>query len=509
MAPAFEFVQLGRTFGKDFQTSQLKLDSARLRLSRWGKSLSLDDDVRDTVSLQGRFRSEANVKHAEALLGQIVELFAEAEGVSNRYRGRTEPQDSSLAVYDPQTNLDPAIAKLHEKMRQLAIERQNRSGFRRLIEDITELVNDLDNLFPATQQSQRKLCDIEVCAIGEGGPQLWENGYNDSKISLEWLKRVFDVETRARANGKPRVLICDGFGTHETLEILEFCFKNNIILCRLPSYTSHKLQPCDVSVFAPLKTAYRDQVERLNRGGIHTIAKEHFTYLYAPARGKALTKRNIVAGWAAAGLFPFSPERVLRNTPKLPADLVVSVANEVGSSSQSNVPLTPATPLTPVTAEGLTVLHDLIKRDAGAPDEASKQRLERRVQKLVSAAKISVAKQSLLQDHNRLLCHINNEATVRRTTRSLVLSGGKGEGKVMRWEDLQRVRAERAAKELAAKEKGKGKRGRKRKTPAQEVEEETIPLEIEAGSSRPREKVSKKRRVQEPGPWRAPVATMY
>lgn len=102
--------------------------------------------------------------------------------MSNRYRGRTEPQDSSLAVYDPQTDLDPAMAKLHEKMRQLAIERQNRSGvrqkarwalyqekqFRRLIEDITELVNDLDNLFPATQQSQRELCDIEVCAIGEG-----------------------------------------------------------------------------------------------------------------------------------------------------------------------------------------------------------------------------------------------------------------------------------------------------------------------------------------------------
>ncbi|CAG5138832.1 uncharacterized protein ALTATR162_LOCUS448 [Alternaria atra] len=177
----FEFVQLGRTFGKDFQTSQLKLDSARLRLSRWGKSLSLDSNVPDTVSLQGRVGSEANVKHAEALLGQIVELFAEAEGVSSRYRGRTEPQDGSLAVYDPQTDLDPAMAKLHEKMRQLAIERQNRSGvrqkarwalyqekqFRRLIEDITELVNDLDNLFPATQQSQRELCDIEVSAIGE------------------------------------------------------------------------------------------------------------------------------------------------------------------------------------------------------------------------------------------------------------------------------------------------------------------------------------------------------
>jgi hypothetical protein len=36
-------------------------------------------------------------------------------------------------------------------------------------------------------------------------------------------------------------LVCDGFGTHETLEILEFCFENNILLYRLPSHTSHKL----------------------------------------------------------------------------------------------------------------------------------------------------------------------------------------------------------------------------------------------------------------------------
>lgn len=84
-----------------------------------------------------------------------------------------------------------------------------------------------------------------------------ENGYNDSKISLEWLTRVFDPQTRETANGRPRVLICDGFGTHETLEILEFCLENNIILCRLPSHTSHKLQPCDVGPFAPLKAAYR------------------------------------------------------------------------------------------------------------------------------------------------------------------------------------------------------------------------------------------------------------
>ncbi|PVH73962.1 DDE-domain-containing protein, partial [Cadophora sp. DSE1049] len=139
-----------------------------------------------------------------------------------------------------------------------------------------------------------------------------DSGYTDSKISLEWLKRVFEPQTREQANQKPRVLICDGFGTHETLEALEFCFENTIILCRLPSHTSHKLQPCDVTVFPRLKDIYREEAERLFQGGANTVGKQHFTSLYSHAREKAFTKRNIIAGWAACGLFPFNPDRVLR-----------------------------------------------------------------------------------------------------------------------------------------------------------------------------------------------------
>jgi hypothetical protein len=101
----------------------------------------------------------------------------------------------------------------------------------------------------------------------------FESGYTDSYISLEWLKHILDPENKDRAYGKPRVLICDGFGTHETLEVLEFCLENNITLCRLPSHTSHKLQPCDVAVFAPLKAAYRDEVERLERGGVNAVVQ--------------------------------------------------------------------------------------------------------------------------------------------------------------------------------------------------------------------------------------------
>jgi len=285
------------------------------------------------------------------------------------------------------------------------------------------------------------------------------------------------------------------FGTHETLKILEYCFENNIILCRLPSHTSHKLQPCDVGVFAPLKTAYRDEVERLYRGGLDTVSKEHFTSLYKPARERALTMRNITAGWAASGLFPFNPERVLRHTPKPPVELTVPKANEVvGSCPQDEVLQTPITPVTPVTIEALTSLHNLIKQEACALNEPRKQRLQRHVQKLASAAQISFAKQTLLQDQNRFLSKINNEAKVRRSTRSVVL----GKAKVMSYEDLEEARWKRAAKEKATA--GKGKRGRKRKSPAPEPE--------------PEAKVARMSEVPEPAkapvaPWRAPVARMY
>jgi hypothetical protein len=125
------------------------------------------------------------------------------------------------------------------------------------------------------------------------------------------------------------VLISDGFGTHETLEALEFCFENNIILCRLPSHTSHKLQPCDVGVFARLKDEYRDEAERLFQGGANMVGKQHLTSLYSYAREQAFTKRNIIAGWAASGLFPFNLDRVLRVIPKPPAQSTIPRADEI------------------------------------------------------------------------------------------------------------------------------------------------------------------------------------
>jgi hypothetical protein len=102
-------------------------------------------------------------------------------------------------------------------------------------------------------------------------------------------------------------------------------------------------------------------------------------------------------------------------------------------------------------------------------DETRKQNLARHLQKFVKAVQTSSAMVILKDDQIELLTTINNEAKVRRSTKSLVL----GKAKVMSYEDLEEARAKRVEKESIQEAKGQGKRGRKPKSSPPEAEEGT------------------------------------
>ena len=81
----------------------------------------------------------------------------------------------------------------------------------------------------------------------------------------------------------------------------------------MPAHSSHILQPLDVGCFSPLKTAYGHQVEGLMRLGVNHISKEEFLAAYLTTHQASFTTKNIQAGFAATGLVPYEPERVLSN----------------------------------------------------------------------------------------------------------------------------------------------------------------------------------------------------
>jgi hypothetical protein len=79
----------------------------------------------------------------------------------------------------------------------------------------------------------------------------------------------------------------------------------------MPSYSSHLLQPLDVSCFATLKRAYGRQIEQLMRDGVNYINKPDFLIAYNKARTKAMTPAIARSGFAATGLVLYDPDRVL------------------------------------------------------------------------------------------------------------------------------------------------------------------------------------------------------
>ncbi len=128
-----------------------------------------------------------------------------------------------------------------------------------------------------------------------------------------------------------------------------------------------------------------------------------------------------------------------------------------------------------ISAEALKSLQDIIiKQDIYMFNKTSKQSLQRYIQKLANTTQISFAKGAFQQDQIRFLIIINDEAKVRRSTKSVVL----GKAKVISYKDLIAKRTERKAKEQE-KAKGIRKHGQKRKSPE------------EAGTPEPKAKIAR------------------
>jgi hypothetical protein len=79
----------------------------------------------------------------------------------------------------------------------------------------------------------------------------------------------------------------------------------------MPPHSSHLLQPLDVGCFSVLKRSYGRLVEQKMGLGVNHIDKQEFLPLYQQARTEALHERNVRSSFAATGLVPYEPDRVL------------------------------------------------------------------------------------------------------------------------------------------------------------------------------------------------------
>ena len=138
---------------------------------------------------------------------------------------------------------------------------------------------------------------------------LSASGWMDTELFKEWFLQHF---FKCAQSSRPLMLMMDGHSSHYSLEMIKIAKKEGVILFTLPPNTTHLCQPMDKGPFGPLKLEWRNSVQNFllaNPGRV--VSRYDFTPLFHESWMKAMTARNITAGFRHTGIFPFNKEAVL------------------------------------------------------------------------------------------------------------------------------------------------------------------------------------------------------
>ncbi|XP_065642613.1 uncharacterized protein LOC136074235 [Hydra vulgaris] len=158
-------------------------------------------------------------------------------------------------------------------------------------------------------KTRRALNGFEVLSAPERSAwSVSDSGWTKQGIALLWFSESFLTNIRPE---RPQILILDRHSSHNFIELIESAIKNNIIIAELPAHTSHWLQPCDRSVFGPLKQHYNVACQNMmNMYPGVLVSHRNFCALFRIAWVKALSEKNIKSGFNACGIFPFNPNKI-------------------------------------------------------------------------------------------------------------------------------------------------------------------------------------------------------
>lgn len=159
----FEYVRVGRQFGRDVTRYQLRLDLLRLRFSRWGAASGVYEQTALPTQEQ---------RPTTDLLLQIEELFKFTEERMQASQSRSSARNPLAEEHA----IEGAILPLCGSLRDIVTQRQKSSSYlkrarwalygeaevEKLVGDLTQLINSLYQVTPGLEKQEIVLCQKEV-----------------------------------------------------------------------------------------------------------------------------------------------------------------------------------------------------------------------------------------------------------------------------------------------------------------------------------------------------------
>jgi DDE superfamily endonuclease len=137
-----------------------------------------------------------------------------------------------------------------------------------------------------------------------------DTGYTNDELSYQYIQH-FHRQSKKTQVGAHRILLCDGYGSHITREVLEFCEKKLIHMFCLPPHTSHILQPLDVVLFQQYKHFHGKAIDYATRTGCGDFSKVEFLAAIDSIRKQTFKRNSILSSFRECGLVPYMPSIVL------------------------------------------------------------------------------------------------------------------------------------------------------------------------------------------------------
>lgn len=138
-----------------------------------------------------------------------------------------------------------------------------------------------------------------------------DNGWMTAEIFFEYVANVFYPYLEKENINLPVIFFVDGHRTHLTYEISKLCSRLKIELIALYPNATRILQPADVSVFRPIKLAWKKAVrEWCNHHVNEIITKLNFASILKTVVDTSINPEAMVNGFRVCGLYPFNADNI-------------------------------------------------------------------------------------------------------------------------------------------------------------------------------------------------------
>jgi hypothetical protein len=139
------------------------------------------------------------------------------------------------------------------------------------------------------------------------GLQLNDSAWMTEDVFYQWLQFF----TARIAPARPALLIVDNHTSRFSSRIVDYCRAQQLEMLLLPANATHLMQPGDVAVHAPLKKFLAAEAAAWqNQHPCEQLTRRYYARLITNAAQRAFSPANVVAGYAATGIYPTCPERV-------------------------------------------------------------------------------------------------------------------------------------------------------------------------------------------------------